>query len=243
MSDFNALSGTPAAIIAQARFMVSAAELHQLPAPGPAEVCFLGRSNAGKSSALNVIATQRKLAFVSKTPGRTRLINFFAIPVPQSPTDETLGFLVDLPGYGYAAVAKYEKQDWDRILGGYLKTRPSLVAAVMMVDIRRGLTDMDIDCLRWIAPLNINLCILVTKADKLGSNAQRQALQNILNQAKTWVPGAHGILFSSTHRVGIEAAQAWTLAQLQAYLPDPAAGTEHDPNSDADPDVPVITSV
>lgn len=217
-----------ATIIAQANFLLSAAELHQLPPPGAPEVCFLGRSNAGKSSALNVIAGQRKLAFVSKTPGRTRLINFFDVPRPYTVPAETLGILVDLPGYGYAAVAKYEQQDWDRILGGYLRLRTSLVGAVLLVDIRRGVTDMDLACLKWIAPLGIRLCVLVTKADKLAAGAQRAALRTILSVARQWVPHAEAILFSTPKRWGVEAAQQWVLSCF-----DPAeASSTSDSGSD-----------
>ncbi|MBN9403461.1 MAG: ribosome biogenesis GTP-binding protein YsxC, partial [Burkholderiales bacterium] len=112
-------------LLHRARFTVSAARLDQLPAPTTAEVCFVGRSNSGKSSAINVLTNQRRLAFSSKTPGRTRLINLFGIPDPLEP-DAWLGFLVDLPGYGYAAVDRAARDEWAEVLGGYLHERSSL---------------------------------------------------------------------------------------------------------------------
>ncbi|HEY0293997.1 MAG TPA: ribosome biogenesis GTP-binding protein YihA/YsxC, partial [Bordetella sp.] len=124
-------------LLHRASFFVSAARLDQLPPPGAPEVCFVGRSNAGKSSAINVLCNQKRLAFSSKTPGRTRLINLFALPDPLDP-DGQLGFLVDLPGYGYASVARHEKDQWADILGGYLRDRPSLAGIVLILDIRRG---------------------------------------------------------------------------------------------------------
>src|SRR5690606_28388676 len=117
--------------------------LDQLPPPGPPEVCFVGRSNAGKSTAINVLTNQRRLAFSSKTPGRTRLINMFGLPDPLNP-GEYLGYLVDLPGYGYASVAKTAREEWADVLGNYLRSRPSLAGVVMMIDIRRGVTDLDL---------------------------------------------------------------------------------------------------
>src|SRR5690606_26968127 len=127
-------------LLHRASFTVSAAQLDQLPPPAGVEVCFVGRSNSGKSSAINVLTNQRRLAFSSKTPGRTRLINLFGIPDPLNP-DESLGFLVDLPGYGYASVAREAREDWADILGGYLRMRPSLNGIVLLIDIRRGVTE------------------------------------------------------------------------------------------------------
>jgi GTP-binding protein len=126
--------------------------LDQLPHPGAPEVCFVGRSNAGKSTAINVLANQKRLAFSSKTPGRTRLINMFGLPDPLDPEGQ-LGFLVDLPGYGYASVAHRAREEWADILGGYLQSRESLAGIVLLIDIRRGVTELDRRLANWIAPL------------------------------------------------------------------------------------------
>src|SRR5690606_34164063 len=136
-------------ILHRATFTTSAARLDQLPPPTTAEVCFVGRSNSGKSSAINVLTNQRRLAFSSKTPGRTRLINLFGIPDPVE-EGAWLGFLVDLPGYGYAAVDKVSRDEWAEVLGGYLHERSSLAGVVMLIDIRRGVTDLDRRLSRWI---------------------------------------------------------------------------------------------
>src|SRR5690606_37631193 len=138
-------------ILHRAAFTTSAARLDQLPSPTTAEVCFVGRSNSGKSSAINVLTNQRRLAFSSKTPGRTRLINMFGIPDPLEP-DAHLGFLVDLPGYGYAAIASEAKEEWAEVMGDYLRQRESLAGVVLLIDIRRGVTDPDRRLAHWIAP-------------------------------------------------------------------------------------------
>src|SRR5699024_12329427 len=130
-------------ILYRARFITSAAQLGQLPPIGPPEVCFVGRSNVGKSSAINVLTNQRRLAHASKTPGRTRLINFFGLPDPLTEGDY-LGYLVDLPGYGYAAVDRHQKQQWDELISSYLYQRQSLAGIVLLVDIRRGLPPLDL---------------------------------------------------------------------------------------------------
>ena len=137
-----------------------------MPTAGAPEVCFVGRSNAGKSTAINVLCNQRRLAFSSKTPGRTRLINMFGLPDPLDPEGH-IGFLVDLPGYGYASVARDEKEKWADILGGYLRDRESLVGIVLLIDIRRGVTELDRRLANFIAPTGRPVLALLTKADKL----------------------------------------------------------------------------
>ncbi|AFK64375.1 GTP-binding protein YsxC [Advenella kashmirensis WT001] len=153
-------------ILHRASFYTSAARLDQLPPPGAPEVCFVGRSNAGKSSAINVLANQKRLAFSSKTPGRTRLINLFGIPDPLDP-EQPLGFLTDLPGYGYASVARDAREEWAEVLGAYLRQRSSLAGVVLLIDIRRGVTDLDKRLANWIAPTGKPVLALLTKADKL----------------------------------------------------------------------------
>ncbi|MCX5592314.1 ribosome biogenesis GTP-binding protein YihA/YsxC [Alcaligenes endophyticus] len=194
-------------ILHRARFVISAAQLDQLPPAGPPEVCFVGRSNAGKSSAINVLTNQRRLAFSSKTPGRTRLINMFGIPDPLTKEDY-LGYLVDLPGYGYAAVARQERQDWAEVLGDYLVSRPSIAAVVLLVDIRRGLTDLDLNLARWIAPTNKPILALLTKADKLPYGQRIRTVAEVQRQLKE-MGAAHTVAFSATERIGLEEATTY----------------------------------
>lgn len=191
-------------ILHRASFTISAAKLDQLPAPTTAEVCFVGRSNSGKSSAINVLTNQRRLAFSSKTPGRTRLINIFGIPDPISP-DNHLGFLVDLPGYGYAAIDNQTRQQWEQVLGGYLQTRPTIAGVVLMLDIRRGVTKLDQRLAEWIAPTGVNVLALLTKADKLPYGQRLKAAAKVRKELSA-LGTITAIPFSSTHRIGIEEA-------------------------------------
>ena len=193
-------------LLHRASFTVSAARLEQLPAPSAAEVCFVGRSNSGKSSAINVLTNQRRLAFSSKTPGRTRLINLFGIADPLDP-QEPLGFLVDLPGYGYASVAHSAREEWAEVLGGYLRERASLVGVVLLLDIRRGLTEMDRRLADWVAPTGRPVLVLLTKADKLPYGRRKQAVATIKKDLAHL--GALDVLpFSATHRIGLDEAGA-----------------------------------
>jgi GTP-binding protein len=185
---------------------VSAARLDQLPAPTTAEVCFAGRSNSGKSSAINVLTNQRRLAFSSKTPGRTRLINLFGIPDPIEP-DAWLGFLVDLPGYGYAAVDRAARDEWAEVLGGYLHERSSLAGVVLLIDIRRGVTDLDRRLARWIALRGLPTLALLTKADKLPYGQRIQAAARARKDLAD-IGTLTALPFSATHRVGLDEAAA-----------------------------------
>ncbi len=193
-------------LLHRATFVISAARLDQLPPPGPPEVCFAGRSNAGKSSAINVLTNQRRLAFSSKTPGRTRLINMFGLPDPLAP-DEWLGHLVDLPGYGYAAVNRNMQQEWDIVLGGYLRDRPSLAGVVLVMDIRRGVTDLDRRLSQWLAPSGRPVLVLLTKADKLPYGQRMKAVAAVRKELAT-LGDLTAVPFSATHRIGIEEATA-----------------------------------
>ncbi|KAA0891093.1 ribosome biogenesis GTP-binding protein YihA/YsxC [Pusillimonas sp. ANT_WB101] len=193
-------------ILHRASFTVSAALLEQLPPPTTAEVCFVGRSNSGKSSAINVLTNQRRLAFSSKTPGRTRLINLFGIPDPIEPGAH-LGFLVDLPGYGYASVARQEKEDWADTLGGYLRTRTSLAGVVMLIDIRRGVTDLDKRMADWIAPTGIPVLALLTKADKLPYGQRLKAVAAVQKELAE-IGALNTVPFSATERIGLDTATA-----------------------------------
>ena len=191
-------------LLHRARFATSAARLDQLPPPGPPEVAFVGRSNSGKSSAINVLTQQRRLAFSSKTPGRTRLINLFGLPDPLQP-DAWLGYLVDLPGYGYAEAPKSEIKAWGQVLGSYLQTRQSLAGVVMMIDIRRGVTDLDLALVDFMAAARRPVLALLTKADKL-PYGQRIRAEAAVRKDLAALGTLQTIAFSATHRIGLEAA-------------------------------------
>lgn len=193
-------------ILHRAVFTTSAAKLEQLPAPTTAEVCFVGRSNSGKSSAINVLTNQRRLAFSSKTPGRTRLINMFGIPDPIE-TGAWLGFLVDLPGYGYAAVDRQTREDWADVLGDYLRTRTSLAGVVLLIDIRRGVTAMDRNLANWLAPSGVPVLALLTKADKLPYGQRLKAVAAVRKELAD-IGALYTVPFSSTDRIGLEEAAA-----------------------------------
>ncbi|WP_278976257.1 ribosome biogenesis GTP-binding protein YihA/YsxC [Oligella urethralis] len=192
-------------LLHRATFYQSASMVSQLPAPRGPEVCFVGRSNAGKSSAINVLTNQKRLAYSSKTPGRTRLINMFGIPDPLDP-EHPLGYLVDLPGYGYASVALAAQQEWGRELGNYLVQRPSLAGVVLLIDIRRGITKQDYGLVEWIAQAKRPVLILLTKADKLPYGQRQKAIATIRKEVATQLGDVETIAFSATNRIGLEEA-------------------------------------
>ncbi len=191
-------------LLQHASFFTSAARLDQLPEPGAPEVCFVGRSNSGKSTAINVLTNQKRLAFSSKTPGRTRLINMFGLPDPLDP-DERLGYLVDLPGYGYAAVAHRAREEWADILGGYLQSRESLAGIVLLIDIRRGVTELDRRLANWIAPTRRPVLALLTKADKFPYGQRIKAVFAVQKELED-IGALHAVPFSATARIGLEEA-------------------------------------
>jgi GTP-binding protein len=197
-------------------FFTSAASLDQLPPARAPEVCFVGRSNSGKSTAINVLTNQRRLAFSSKTPGRTRLINMFGLPDPQVPK-QAQGYLVDLPGYGYAAIAYKEK--WAEVLGGYLRDRESLVGTVLLIDIRRGITDLDRRLADFIAPTGRPVLALLTKADKL-PYGQRMRTIFAVRKDLADIGALHTIPFSAPARIGLEEAtehiENWISPKVEA---------------------------
>ncbi len=204
-------------LLHRASFSISAAQLNQLPQAGPPEVCFVGRSNSGKSTAINVLTNQRRLAFSSKTPGRTRLINMFGMPDPLDQEASPLGYLVDLPGYGYAAIAKHEREQWANILGGYISNRPSLVGIVLLLDIRRGVTDLDRRMADFIAPTGRPVLTLLTKADKLPYGQRKQQLYAVQKDLRD-IGTMHAIPFSANDRIGLEEAgdaiESWILPKV-----------------------------
>ena len=164
----------------------------------------MGRSNAGKSSAINVLTNQKRLAFSSKTPGRTRLINLFGIPDPLDP-EQPLGFLTDLPGYGYASVARDAREEWAEVLGAYLRQRTSLAGVVLLIDIRRGVTDLDRRLANWIAPSGKPVLALLTKADKLPYGQRIKAVFSVKKELAD-IGALNAVPFSATQRIGLEEA-------------------------------------
>jgi GTP-binding protein len=145
--------------LSQARFTISAGQPADFPPPGPAEVAFAGRSNVGKSSAINALAGRKRLAFTSKTPGRTQTINFFEI----EEDERVAARLVDLPGYGFARVPKPMRAQWEQLVGAYLEARPALAAIVVLMDVRHPLTPLDEQLLGWLR--NRRVLLLLSKAD------------------------------------------------------------------------------
>lgn len=181
-----------------AHYTVSATQLSQLPADAGYEVAFAGRSNAGKSSAINTITGIRALARISKTPGRTQMINFFHLD------DERA--LVDLPGYGYAKVPEKMKLKWQATLSKYLETRQSLRGLMLMMDIRHPLKNFDLQMLGWAKQAELPIHILLTKSDKLGRGAGGNALQQVRKELTEAGLEATVQLFSSLNHQGRDEA-------------------------------------
>ncbi|HEY5995270.1 MAG TPA: ribosome biogenesis GTP-binding protein YihA/YsxC [Gallionellaceae bacterium] len=187
-------------LFSKAQFYTTVNHLRDLPQHGGREVAFVGRSNAGKSSAINTLANHTRLAYVSKTPGRTQHLNYF-----------TLGggkFLVDLPGYGYAKVPPDVQKHWEGLLGEYLQTREALCGLVIIMDARHPLMLQDEQMLDWFAPTGKPVHILLTKSDKLS----RQQATLTLNKVKSWLaehfPSCSVQLFSSLKKQGMDEAEA-----------------------------------
>jgi GTP-binding protein len=185
--------------VTTAVFLKSAATPADFPADTGREVAFVGRSNSGKSTAVNVVTGARKLARVSKTPGRTQLLNFFSLGADRR--------LVDLPGYGFARVAPQVQARWQKSLETYLLSRASLVGLIVTMDIRRGITRLDEQLLRWLeSHRELPVAILLTKADKL-SRSDGMAQQRALGAALG--PGVRLARFSAVSGDGVEDAKAW----------------------------------
>ncbi|WP_338845857.1 ribosome biogenesis GTP-binding protein YihA/YsxC [Massilia sp. W12] len=230
----------------QARFFTTVNHLRDLPASEAPEIAFAGRSNAGKSTAINILCNQNRLAFASRTPGRTQHINYFSIggahvgqhrhdPVRR---EEIRAMLVDLPGYGYAEVSGDAKNHWQRLLGDYVQRRRQLVALVLIMDARRPFTELDVQMLEWFAPTGKPIHCLLTKADKLNRNEARQALAYAQSILDSYVDEeGNGFpftaqLFSAPKRVGLEQADAMILELLgldQADRPAEPANSEDEP--------------
>lgn len=180
----------------QTRFMRGAPDARHAPPDTGREVAFAGRSNAGKSSALNTLTGQRALARISKAPGRTREINFFEVEPGQR--------LVDLPGYGYAKVARTVKEQWQEGIARYLETRRSLCGIVLLMDVRHPLRDSDRQVLGWCHLAALPTHVLLTKSDKLKRGPGQAALLGVRRELETLHPQATVQLFSSHTRAGVE---------------------------------------
>jgi GTP-binding protein len=212
-------SANPAAgLLQQAQFAFGAAALSQLPPDQCAEVAFAGRSNAGKSSAINALTNRRKLAFVSKTPGRTQQINYFGLDAGR--------FLVDLPGYGYAKVPAALQLEWQRILSAYLQRRRSLRGLVIIMDARHPLTALDVRMLEWFAGTGKPVRILLSKADKLTRQEQAKQLRTVDQALAAAHPNSSAQLFSSVTGQGVDQARAFVEALLEGSQPFRAEAVE-----------------
>ncbi len=183
----------------RAAYVASAHDLEQLPPDFGAEVAFVGRSNAGKSSAINTLANHKRLAYVSKTPGRTQLINFFSLG------DNRM--LVDLPGYGFAQVPARVKAHWQNVMAAYVSSRKALVGLVLIMDSRHPLKSLDIKLLDWYLPTGKPVHCLLTKADKLSKGEQVLTLRRVIKQLEDAGHNATVQLFSSLKKDGVEEAE------------------------------------
>jgi len=199
----------PSSLFRHAVFETSVAKPINLPpasAAGP-EIAFAGRSNAGKSSAINTLAGHTRLAFVSKTPGRTQLINFFRLP--------NGACMVDLPGYGYAAVPEAVRKQWRGLLEHYLTRRENLIGLVLIMDSRRPLTDLDVQMVHWFVPTGNPIHILLTKADKLSRQEAILTLRQVREAIAVYGGQVTAQLFSSLKKSGIEEAESVIGAWLE----------------------------
>ena len=203
-----------------ARFRTTASQLDQLPQTELPEIAFVGRSNAGKSTAINMLTQQKRLAFASKTPGRTQHINLFDLGPKMVPN----AIFADLPGYGYAAVARGAKLRWQKVMADYLDVRRSLVGVVLMVDSRLGFTDLDRQLMSFVGPRvgngSVRLLVLLTKSDKLTRAEATAALagaQTLLGEIATDESDVQVSLFSALKKVGVGGAarvlHAWVHPQ------------------------------
>jgi GTP-binding protein len=187
----------------QAEFLTTAAEWIQLPAGDAPEIAFAGRSNAGKSSAINALTQRTRLAYVSKTPGRTQHINLFRL--------KSGALLADLPGYGYAKVPEAMRRHWQHFIAKYLAERVPLIGLLLVMDARHPLTDLDWQMFGWFLPTGRPVHVLLTKCDKLGTEAQRRTLDSVrkaLAEAFEERSAQIGVqLFSATRHIGIAEAE------------------------------------
>ncbi len=197
-------------------FVMSAPDIRHLPVDTGIEVAFAGRSNAGKSSALNTLTNQKSLARTSKTPGRTQLINLFEV--------EDGCRLVDLPGYGYAEVPEELKRKWQKALGEYLQKRDSLKGLVVLMDIRHPMKDLDQQMVSWAVDVSLPVLILLTKADKLASGARKAQLKEVREFVQDVGGDVEVEMFSSLKKLGIDKLRA----RLDQWFSQPQIAPDED---------------
>ncbi len=186
----------------QAVFLTTVAHLRDMPQDSIREVAFAGRSNAGNSSAINTLAGRVRLAYVSKTPGRTQHLNYFTLAAGK--------YFVDLPGYGYAKAPEEIRSQWEGLIGPYLSKREQLAGLVVIMDIRRPLTDLDLRLIDWFRPTGRPIHVLLSKADKLSRQEQTKALRSVKAELATWGDAElYSVqLFSSLKKTGVDEAEA-----------------------------------
>lgn len=201
----------------RAAYTASAHDLDQLPPDAGCEVAFVGRSNSGKSSAINTLAHHKRLAYVSKTPGRTQLINFFSLG-----GDRTL---VDLPGYGFADVPARVKAHWQNVMAAYVSTRMALKGLVLIMDARHPLKPLDIKLLDWYLPTDKPVHCLLTKSDKLSRSEQSLTLRRVIKQLQAANHNVTAQLFSSLKKEGIEEAEDAIERLFNGNAPRPPASS------------------
>ncbi len=204
-----------------ARFVTSVAEFGELaaaPLEMLPEVAFVGRSNSGKSSVINVLANRRQLAFSSKTPGRTQMLNFFELTGAEGDRRVACAYLVDLPGYGFARADARQRASWDELAGGYLRARRCLACVVLVMDARRPFLPADESLLAWIAgraePHDVRVVLLLNKADQLGRADRAQLVRHAEARAQTLPFAASALPFSALKRDGIDALRELLAANL-----------------------------
>ena len=183
-------------IYSQASFEISVAAVKQLPPDSGYEVVFAGRSNAGKSSAINALCNRRGLARTSKTPGRTQLLNFFRLDEQRA--------IVDLPGYGYAKVPEQVKKQWYKLIDGYLDSREALAGIVLIMDVRRPFARFDDQMINWAKVADVPLHVLLSKADKLGKSQRTNTLREVRKELDKTGLVTSAQLFSATQPLGVD---------------------------------------
>ena len=186
-------------LFSRATFYTTVNQLRDLPLHGGKEVAFVGRSNAGKSSAINTLANHTRLAYTSKTPGRTQHLNYFDLGENR--------FLVDLPGYGYAKVPPDVKAHWEGLLSEYLQTRGALCGLVIIMDARHPLTELDEQMLDWFTPTGKPVHVLLTKSDKLSRQQAILTLNRVKSHLAEHFPHCSAQLFSSLKKIGTDEAE------------------------------------
>ncbi len=208
-------------LFSQAAFYTTVNHIKDLPMHGGREVAFVGRSNAGKSSAINTLANHVRLAYTSKTPGRTQHLNYFSLGGDS--------YIVDLPGYGYAKVPPEAKRHWEALLSTYLQKRAELSGLVVIMDIRRPLTELDETMLDWFAPTGKPVHILLTKSDKLSRQQSTITLMKVKAYLAEHYPQCSVQAFSSLKKQGLEEAEAVIAGWLK---PDTLTSSEVDETRD-----------